>query len=138
MLTVDVEDRIRRCKMAVYGVLLNTRILSEVIKSELITCIAIWNCGASIIYTNCDTYKLNFAYRKMYRYIFKMSLHASISDLLNVFNIIPVVELIENKTRTFMRQLESKYIKLRFLSIYVKMVYKPFHLSRRRKKYAIM
>ena len=49
-----------------------------------------------------------------------MLLHASISHLLNEFNITPIVELIENKTRTFMRQsLESKYIELQFLSICV-------------------
>ena len=42
MLTIDVEDRIRKFKMVVYDVLLNTSILSEVIGSELITCIAIY------------------------------------------------------------------------------------------------
>ena len=58
-----------------------------------------------------------------------MSLHASqsvsksdilISDLLNVFNITPIVELIENKMRNFARQcLGSRYIELQFLSICV-------------------
>ena len=47
-----------------------------------------------------------------------MSLRANISDLLNAFNITPIVELIENKTRNFMRQcLDSRYIELQFLSI---------------------
>ena len=47
-----------------------------------------------------------------------MPLCASISDLLNLFNITPIVELIENKTRHFIRQcLDSRYIKLQFLSI---------------------
>ena len=34
----------------------------------------------------------------------KMSLRPSISNLLIVFNINPIVKLIENKSRTFMRQ----------------------------------
>ena len=47
-----------------------------------------------------------------------MSLRASISELLNAFNITPIVELIENKTRNFMRQsLDDRYIELKFLSI---------------------
>ena len=53
---------------------------------------------------------------------FMMSLCVSISNLLNVFNISPIVELIENKTKTFMRQdLESgpKYIELQFFFQYV-------------------
>ena len=40
-----------------------------------------------------------------------MSLRASISDLLNAFNITSIVELIKIKTRNFMRQgLVSRYI----------------------------
>ena len=47
-----------------------------------------------------------------------MSLRASISDLLNAFNITQIVELIENKTRNFMGQcLDSRYKELQFLSI---------------------
>ena len=47
-----------------------------------------------------------------------MSLRASILDLLNAFNISPIVELIENNTRNFMRPcLDSRYIELQFLSI---------------------
>ena len=46
-----------------------------------------------------------------------MSLRASISDLLNAFNINSIVELIENKRRDFMRQcLDSRCIELQFLS----------------------
>ena len=47
-----------------------------------------------------------------------MSLRASILDLLDAFNITPIVELIENTTKNFMRQcLDSRYIELYFLSI---------------------
>ena len=49
-----------------------------------------------------------------------MSLRASISDLLNVLNNTPIVKLIKNKTRNFIRQcLYSRYIELQLLSIYI-------------------
>ena len=82
----------------------------------MFTCIAILNWWC--FNTNRDICKLHTAYRKIYRYIFKMSLRASISDLLNAFNITQIVELIENKTRNFMGQcLDSRYKELQFLSI---------------------
>ena len=116
MLTIDVQDRIHKFNMAVYDVLLNTSNLNKIIRFELIVkkCLPVLQnriCDVSI--TNRDTYRLHIAYRKIYGCIFKMSLRASVEDLLNVFYITPIVELIENKTRTFMRQgLESRYIEL--------------------------
>ena len=102
-------------------VLLNTNDLNEVIRRELI----VKKCSLVLLYgiggvsiTNRDIYKLHIAYRKICKYIFKMSLRASISDLLNVLNNTPIVELIENKRRNFIRQcLCSRYIELQFLSI---------------------
>ena len=71
-----------------------------------------------VLITYRDIYKLHIAYRKICTHIFKISLRASISNLLNAFNITPNVELIENKTRNFMRQcLDSRCIELQFLSI---------------------
>ena len=107
MLTIDVEYRIRKFNMAAYDVLLNTSDLNEVIRYELIVkkCLPVLLYGiGGVSITNWDICNLHIAYRKIYRYIFKMSLRVSISDLLNVFNITPLVELIENKTRNFMRQ----------------------------------
>ena len=50
-----------------------------------------------------------------------MSLRASISDLLNAFNITQIVELMENKIRNFMRQyFDSRYLELQFLSICIR------------------
>ena len=119
MLTIDVEGRIRKFNMAAYDVLLNTSDLNEVIKCELIVtkCLPVLLYGIDgVLITNRDIYKLHITYRKIYRYIFKMSLRASISDLLNALNVTPIVELIENTKRNFMRQcLESRYIKLQFL-----------------------
>ena len=69
--------------------------------------------------TNRDTYKLHIAYRKMCRYIFMTLLCARILDLLNVFNITPILELIALEIRTFMRPgLEIKYFELQLLLIY--------------------
>ena len=101
VLTIDVKDRIRTFNMAAYDVLLNTSDLNEVIRCELIVkkCLPVLLYGSGgVSITNRDIYKLHIAYKKIYRYIFKMSLRASISDLLNAFNITPIVELIENKT----------------------------------------
>ena len=56
------------------------------------------------------------------------------SDLLNAINITPIVELIENKTRNFMRQcLNSRYIELQFLSICI-IGYEHLNLSQRKKR----
>ena len=100
---------------------MNTSDLNEVIRCELIVkkCLPVLLYGiGDVSITNRDIYKLHIAYRKIYRYIFKMPLRACISDLINAFNITPIVELIENKTRNFMMQcLDSRYIEIQFLSI---------------------
>ena len=102
---------------------MNTSDLNEVIRCELIvkkSLPVLLNGIGGVSITNRDIYKLNISYRKIYSYTFKMSLRASISDLLNASNITPIVELINNKTRNFMRQcLDSRYIELQFLSICV-------------------
>ena len=95
LLAIDVEDRIRKFNMATYDILLNTSDLNEVIRCELIVkkCLPVLLYGiGGVSITNRDIYKLHIAYRKIYRYIFKMSLRASISELLNAFHITPVVE----------------------------------------------
>ena len=121
ILTTDVEDIIRKFNKAAYDVLLNISDLNEVIRCELIVKkmlpVLLYEIGGVSI-TNHDTYKLHIAFRKICRYIFKISFRASISDLLNALNITPIVELIENKTRNFKKQcLGSRYIELKFLSI---------------------
>ena len=84
VLTIDVEDRIRKFNMAAYDVLLNTIDLNEVIRCELIVKkylpVLLSGIGGVSI-ANREIYKLHIAYRIIYRYIFKMSLRASISDL---------------------------------------------------------
>ena len=105
VLTIDDEDRIRKFNMAAYDVLLNTSDLNEVIRCKIIfkQCLPVLLCGiGGVSITNRDIYKLHIAYKIIYRYIFKMSLRASISDLLNAFDITPIVELIEYKTRNCM------------------------------------
>ena len=84
VLTIDIEDRIRKFNMAAYYVLLKTSDLNEAISCEFIVkkCVPLLLYGiGGVSITNSDMYKLHIAYRKIYRYIFKMSLRASISDL---------------------------------------------------------
>ena len=76
VLTIDVEDRIRTFNMAAYDVLLNSSDLNEVLRYELIVkkYLPVLLCGiGGVSITNHDIYKLHIAYRKIYRYIFKMS-----------------------------------------------------------------
>ncbi len=88
---IDVKVRIRKFNMAAYGFLLNTSDLNKVIRCELI----VKKCLPALLYgldgvsiTNRNIYKLHIAYKKLYRSIFKMSLWAVISDLLNAFNVL--------------------------------------------------
>ena len=74
--TIDVEERICKFNMAAYDVLLNTSDLNEVIRCELIKKslpVLLYGIGGVSI-TNCDIYKLHIAYKKIYRYTFKMTL----------------------------------------------------------------
>ena len=67
VLTIDVEDRIRKFNMVAYDVLLNTSDLNEVIRCELIVkkCLPVLLYGiGGVSITNRDIYKLHIAYRK--------------------------------------------------------------------------
>ena len=67
VLTIYVEDKIRKFDMAAYDVLLNTSDLNEVIRCELIVkkCVPVLLYGiGGVSITNRDIYKLHIAYRK--------------------------------------------------------------------------
>ena len=106
VLTIDVEDRKRKFNMAAYDILLNSSDLNKVIRCELIVkkglTILLYGIGGISI-TNRNIYKLHIAYKK-YIDIFLRCRYVPVYHLLNAFNINPIVELIENKTRNFMRQ----------------------------------
>ena len=80
MLTIDIEDRIHKFNIAAYEVLLNTSGLNEVICFLTVKkCLPVLLYGiGGVSITNRDTYKLHIAYRKIYRYIFKILSRASI------------------------------------------------------------
>ena len=90
MLTLDVDERIRKFNAATFDVLLNTSDLSKIVRCELITkkCLPVLMHAIGAVEINQNTvYKLHIAYRKMFRYIFKLSKCAHLSELLDVFGI---------------------------------------------------
>ena len=115
-LTIDIDDRIKKFNAAAYDVLLNSSDLSETIECELVIkkCLPILLCGIGVI--NVDQiaiYRLHVAYRKIFRYIFNWPLWAHISELLEVFNI----ESVENIISLKRQRNSTSYITSRFKEI---------------------
>ena len=85
VLTVDIDERIKKFNGAAYNVLLNTVDLSEPIRCELIVkkCLPVLIYGIDAIKTSQDdVYRLDIAYRQIFRYIFKLLKWAHLSKLL--------------------------------------------------------
>jgi hypothetical protein len=120
VLVVDVGDRIKKFNSCAYDVLLNSNDLSEIVRCEII----VKKCLPVLLYglgygelMHDDVYKLHVAYRKVYRYIFKMSLRSHISELLNVFGVRPISDLINEKRCNFLyRNLTSRFHEIIFLT----------------------
>jgi exonuclease III len=90
LLVIDVDDRIRKFNCSAYSVLLNSSDLSEVVRCEIIVkkCLPILTYGLGCGYMwPADIYKLHIAYRKIFRYIFKLPLICHVTEFLNVFGI---------------------------------------------------
>jgi hypothetical protein len=90
LLVIDVEDRIRKFNSSAFSVLLNTSDLSEVVRCEIIVkkCLPILTYGLGCGYIwPADIYKLRIAYRKIFRYIFKLPLICHVTEFLNVFGV---------------------------------------------------
>ena len=91
ILTIDVDDRIKKFNMSVYNVLINTKDLSEVLKCEIIIkkCLPVllYGMGGTEVPDN-DIYKMHISYRKICRYIFHLSLRSHIAELLDVFGMV--------------------------------------------------
>jgi hypothetical protein len=99
-LVVDISDRIRKFNCSAYNVLLNSSDLSETIRCEIIAkkCLPVLVYGLSCgLVWQDDMHKLHVAYRKIYRHIFKLSLRSPITELLNVFGIKTVADIINKK-----------------------------------------
>ncbi len=123
ILTIDVNDRIKKFNMAAYDVLLNTTDLTEVIRCELIVkkCLPVllYGVGAFKIGNN-EVYRMHIAYRKIFRYIFNLPLWAHITELLNVFNVKPVADVIESRQLNIFKQcFVSQFNELRHLTSHV-------------------
>ena len=74
MLTLDVDERIRKINAVAFDVLLNTCDLSKIVRCMLITkkCLPMLMYGIGVVEINPNAvHKLHIAHRKMFRYIFK-------------------------------------------------------------------
>ena len=94
------SDRIRKFNSSAYSVLLNSSDLSESVRCEIIMkkCMPILTYGLGCGHISpASVYKLHIAYRKIYRHIFGLSLRSHLTELLNVFGIEPVENVINRK-----------------------------------------
>ena len=125
MLTLDVDERIKKFNTAAFDVLLNTSDLSEIVKCELIIkkCLLVLMYGIRAVEINQNAvHKLHTTYRKMFRYrpIFKLSKCAHLSELLDVFGIglKSISELIRVKSINVTKQcMESRFSEIFHISL---------------------
>ena len=105
-----------------YSVLLNCNDLSEVIRCELVVqkCLPVLMYGIGCIGIDAEEeYKMHIAYRKILRYIFLLSLRSHISELLEVFHINSIHNLLKNKIiKCLMHNLETSIHEVRFVTLY--------------------
>ena len=117
---MDVNDRIRKFNASAFDVLMNSADLSEVVRCQLIVtkCLPILlygNGGVSI--DNEASYMLYISYRKIFRYIFRLSLRAHLTELLEVFNVQSVAYHVNKKAVNMLKQgLSSHFEGIKFLT----------------------
>ena len=123
ILTIDVDDRIKKFNMSAYSVLINTKDLSEVLKCEIIIkkCLPVLLYGiGGIDVSDNDVYKMHISYRKIFRYIFQLSLRSPITELLDVFGIVPLKDNIcKIRESVVRRNLSSRFYEISMLTSYV-------------------
>ena len=123
LITLDVGDRIKKFNISAYDVLLNSADLTVVVRCELIVkkCLPILLYGAwAFKISNNDMYRLHIAYRKIFRYIFNLPLWAHISELLEVFNVKPIANLLKNREINMFKQcFASQFNELSHLASHV-------------------
>ena len=73
--------------------MINTKDLSEVLKCEIIVkkCLPVllYGIGETEVPDN-DIYKMHISYRKIFRYIFHLSLRSPVTELLDVIGIVAI------------------------------------------------
>ena len=120
-LTIDIDDRVKKFNAAAHDVLLNSCDLSDTIRCELVVkkCLSMLLYGIDAI--NVDQiaiYRLHVAYRKIIRYILNLPLWAHISELLEVFNIESVVNIIcLKRQRIFTSYITSRFKEIACLAL---------------------
>ena len=100
--------------------MLNSVDLTEVVRCELIVkkCLPIQLYSAwTFKISNYDMYRLHIAYTKIFRYIFNLPLWAHIFDLLEVFNVKPIANLVKDRELNTIKQcLASQFNELSHLA----------------------
>ena len=123
LITLDVGDRIKKFNISAYDVLLNSADLTAVVRCELIVkkCLPILLYGAGAFkISNNDMYRLHIAYRKIFRYIFNLTLCAHISELLEIFNVKSIANLLKDRELNMFKQcLASQFNELSHLASHV-------------------
>ena len=103
--------------------MLNSADLTEVVRCELIVkkCLTILLYGAGAFkISNNDMYRLHIAYRKIFRYIFNLPLWAHISELLEVFNVKSIANLLKDRELNMFKQcFASQFNELSHLASHV-------------------
>ena len=123
ILTIDVDDRIKKFDMSAYNELINTKDLSEVLKCEIIfkkfLPVLLYGIGGTDV-TDNDIYKIHIAYIKIFRYIFHISLRIPITELLDVIGKVALKDNIwKIRESVVQRNLSSWFYDISMLISYV-------------------
>jgi hypothetical protein len=117
---IDVEDRVRKFNCSAYSVLLNSNDLSDPVRCEIVVkkCLPVlmYGMGCGHLWST-DMYKMHIAYRKIFRHIFKLSLRTHLSELLDVFGIESIENVLnKKKIRTLHNCMHCCFPEICFLS----------------------
>ena len=123
ILTIDVDDRIKKLNMSAYNVLINTKDLSEVLKCEIIAkkCLPVllYGMGGTEVPDN-NIFKMHISYTKNFRYIFHLSLRSPFTEFLDVFATVAMKDNIcKIRESVVRRNLSSRFYEISMLMSYV-------------------
>ena len=106
MLDVGIDHRLRKFNAAALNIIMNSKDLTKVERCEIIVkkCLPIlmYGMGLSLI-SEVDFCRMHVAYRKMFRYIFKLPLWAHLFELLGIFNNKSISVMLNNKYTGFLK-----------------------------------
>ena len=125
ILTIDVDDGIKKFNMSAYNVLINTNDLFKVLKCEIIIekCLPVLLYGLGGIEVSDNDiyiYKMHTSYRKTFRYNFHLSLRSPIKELLDMFGIEAIKDTIcKIRESVVLRNSSSRFYDISMLMSYV-------------------